>query len=277
MLYSIYLSFVKWNFTGDPKWIGLANYEKLATDKLIGQSLKVTLLYTLTSVPLGLCVAFLLATLLNQPVRGIPVFRTLFYMPSLVSGIANSVLWLWMFNPDFGVINTLLKMIGVDGPGWIYDKFWALPSLVIMSLWGVGGSMLIYLAGLQGIPTEYYEAAEIDGARSLGRFVYITLPMMTPVIFFNLVMGMIGAFQAFTEAYAMTNGGPSYSTLFFVYYLYQNTFKNFKIGYASAQAWLLFVIIVLFTMLIFRSSNAWVYYASDVAGGKRRRKEGAKG
>ncbi|NLG24783.1 MAG: sugar ABC transporter permease, partial [Clostridiales bacterium] len=187
MLYSVYLSFVKWDFIGAQKWVGLANYQRLLTDKLIGQSLKVTFLYTLTSVPLGLVVAFLLATLLNQSVGGIPVFRTLFYMPSLVSGIANSVLWLWMFNPDFGVVNTLLGLIGIGGPAWIYDKYWALPSLVIMSLWGVGGSMLIYLAGLQGIPTEYYEAAEIDGARSLGRFFYITLPMMTPVIFFNLV------------------------------------------------------------------------------------------
>lgn len=271
MVYSIYLSFMKWDFIGSPKYVGLANYQQLFEDKLVAQSLKVTFSYVFTSVPIGLLVAFLLAVLLNQNVKGLSVFRTLFYMPSLVSGIANAVLWIWMFNPDFGILNTLLGMVGIKGPNWIYDKLWALPSLVIMSVWGVGGSMLIYLAGLQGIPTEYYEAAEMDGARSLSKFWYITVPMMTPVIFFNLVMGMIGAFQVFTEAYTMTDGGPSYATLFFVYYLYNNTFRNFKIGFASAQAWLLFVIIVAFTLLVFRSSSFWVYYSNEREKSKQRK------
>ena len=272
MIYSLYLSFQKWDFIGKQKFIGWDNYEKLFKDKVVIQSLKVTFIYTFTSVPLGMVFALLLALLLNQQVKGLSIFRTLFYMPSLVSGVANAVLWIWMFNPEFGVLNNILGAVGIHGPNWIYDKNWALPSLILMSLWSVGGSMLIYLSGLQGIPTELYEAAEMDGANSFHRFVHVTLPMMTPVIFFNLVMNMIGAFQVFTEGYTMTEGGPSYATMFYVLYLYNNAFKNFKIGYASAQAWLLFFIIMFFTALVFKSSNLWVFYANQRDDKKTRRK-----
>ena len=272
MIYSLYLSFLKWDFIGKQKFIGWDNYEKLFKDKVVIQSLKVTFIYTFTSVPLGMVFALLLALLLNQQVKGLSIFRTLFYMPSLVSGVANAVLWIWMFNPEFGVLNNILGALGIHGPNWIYDKNWALPSLILMSLWSVGGSMLIYLSGLQGIPTELYEAAEMDGANSFHRFIHVTLPMMTPVIFFNLVMNMIGAFQVFTEGYTMTEGGPSYATMFYVLYLYNNAFKNFKIGYASAQAWLLFFIIMFFTALVFKSSNLWVFYANQRDDKKARRR-----
>ena len=177
-----------------------------------------------------------------------------------------------MFNPEFGVINTILGYFGIDGPGWIYDKNWALPALIIMSLWGVGGSMLIYLSGLQGIPTELYEAAKIDGAGKATTLFKITIPMMTPVIFYNLIMGIIGSLQTFTQAFVMTDGGPNYSTYFYVLYLYKNAFKNFKIGYASAQAWILFFIILALTALVFRSSAAWVYYENET----NTRKKGGK-
>lgn len=270
MIYSIVLSFMKWDLLGKSDFIGLTNYTKLFKDKYILKSLRVTFTYVFASVPLTMVVSLLLAVLLNQQVKALPVFRTLFYMPSLVSGVANAVLWIWMFNPDFGIINTALSVLGIDGPGWIYDKNWAMPAIIVMSMWGAGGKMLIYLSGLQNIPTQLYEAAEIDGANALRKFRNITLPMLTPVIFFNLVMGMISAFQTFTEAYTMTEGGPNYATSFFVYSLYQNAFINFKMGYASAQAWLLFVIIMAFTLIVIRSSNLWVFYENESGKSKKK-------
>ncbi len=271
MVSSAAYSFMKWDYISDPKWVGLRNFTKLFSDKLFYQSLKVTTVYSLFSVPLQLIVAFILAVLLNTNVKGMSVFRTLFYLPSLVSGAAAAVLWLWMFNPEFGIINTFLGYLGIKGPGWVFDKNWAMPAFIIMSLWNVGGGMLIYLSGLQGIPTELYEAADIDGANRRVKMFRITIPMMSPVIFYNLIMGIIGSFQAFTQSYVMTKGGPQYSTYFYVYYLYENAFKNFEIGYASAQAWVLFFIIVALTAIVFRSSSAWVYYESNMKkGGKKK-------
>lgn len=266
MVTSAVLSFMNYDYISEAKFIGLANYSSLFHDPLFYQSLIVTVLYSVVSVPLSLIVAFLLALLLNTKVKGLPVFRTIFYLPSLVTGAAASVLWLWMFNPQFGVINTVLGYFGIKGPGWVFDKDWAMPALIIMSLWSVGGGMLIYLSGLQGIPTELYEAAKIDGAGKLVSTFKITIPLMTPVIFYNLIMGIIGSFQTFTQAYVMTDGGPEYSTYFYVYYLYKNAFMNFKIGYASAQAWILFFIILLLTALVFKSSTAWVYYENNRKG-----------
>lgn len=273
MVTSGVLSFAKWDYIGAIKFVGLENYINLFQDELFFKSLAVTTIFAVVSVPLSLIIAFVFALLLNCNVKGLSVFRTMFYLPSLVSGAAQSILWLWMFNPEFGVINTILGYFGIDGPGWIYDKQWAMSALIIMSLWSVGGSMLIYLSGLQGIPTELYEAARMDGANKWVSLVKITLPMMSPVIFYNLVIGIIGAFQTFTQAYIMTEGGPSYATFFYVFYLYENAFSNFKIGYASAQAWVLFVIILLLTLLVFKSSGAWVYYESE-SGFTRKKKGG---
>lgn len=272
MAMSAVLSFMKWDYVQAPRFVGWENFITLFHDDVFYKSLQVTIIYAVFSVPLSLLVSFIFALLLNTGIKGLSVYRTLFYLPSLVSGAAASILWMWMFNPEFGVINTILGYFGIDGPGWIYDKNWALPALIIMSLWGVGGSMLIYLYGLQGIPTELYEAAKIDGAGKATTLFKITIPMMTPVIFYNLIMGIIGSLQTFTQAFVMTDGGPNYSTYFYVLYLYKNAFKNFKIGYASAQAWILFFIILALTALVFRSSAAWVYYENET----NTRKKGGK-
>jgi len=267
IIQSIYISSTDWEMQLNvvPKFIGMANYKNLLfNDELFWISLKNTFYYAFGSVPLGLILALILALLLNQKLRGITIFRTIFYLPSVISGVAVALLWVWIFNPQFGIVNAILAKLGLPTPGWLTDPAWAMPALIIMSLWGVGGSMLIFLAGLQGIPTEFYEAAEIDGAKLWAKFRYITLPMLSPTIFFNLVMGIIGSFQIFTNVYIMTSGGPGTATLVYVLYLFQNAFLYFKMGYASAMAWILFVIILTLTLLVIKSSAFWVYYETEV-------------
>jgi multiple sugar transport system permease protein len=202
----------------------------------------------------------MLAVLLNQDVRGLSIYRTIFYLPSVVSGVAVAMLWLWVFNPELGVVNSLLGIVGIEGPKWFASSKWALTTFIITSLWGIGGGMVIYLAGLQGVPTSLYEAAELDGATAWHRFWHITIPMTSPVIFFNLIMGIIGSFQVFTGGYVITNGGPANATLFYVLYLYRNAFQYFKMGYASALAWILFIVILVLTLLMFRLVGGLVYY-----------------
>jgi multiple sugar transport system permease protein len=257
---SFLLSFTNWDLIRYPQWIDFGNYKMLIEDPLFWQGLKVTSIYATFSVPLGIAGGLAIAVLMNQKIKGLSVFRTIYYLPAVVSGVAVSLLWSWIFNPDFGVLNYLLSLVGIRGPGWIYDEKWALPSLILMSLWGVGGGMVIYLASLQGVPTELYEAAIIDGASSWKRFWSITIPMISPVIFFQLIMGIIGSFQVFTQAYIMTNGGPNNATLFYVLYLYRNAFQWFKMGYASALAWVLFLVILTLTIVQFKIANYWVYY-----------------
>jgi multiple sugar transport system permease protein len=263
---SFYFSFTDFQVVKAPIFIGLENYRRLAADDLFWQSIKVTTLYVFTSVPLGLLLSFAVALLMNQSVRFLSLWRTIYYLPSLVPIVASTMLWLWIFNPQFGLLNTLLRFVGIEGPLWLGHTQWALPSLILMSLWTVGGPMLIYLAGLQGVPSELYEAAEIDGAATWAKFRSITLPLMTPIIFFNLVMNMIISFQTFVQAFIMTEGGPRYATLLYVLYLYQNAFKFFRMGYASALAWVLCLIILFLTILIFRSSTLWVFYESELKG-----------
>jgi multiple sugar transport system permease protein len=200
-------------------------------------------------------------------VKFLGVWRTLYYMPSVVSGVAVAILWAWMFNPEFGLINSGLALIGIKGPRWVFSQQWALPAFVIMSLWGVGGNMLLYLAGLQGIPTPLYEAAKIDGANAFRCFLSITIPMMTPTIFFNLVMNFIGSFQIFTQSYIMTQGGPNNATLTMVLLLYRKGFQQFRFGYASAIAWVLFAIVFVFTILLLKSSELWVFYEGEIKKG----------
>lgn len=260
IVFSAYISFTEYDILGSPIWIGIDNYVQLFNDPLFWHSLKITVTYSVVSVPLGLVVSLALAMLLNQHLKGIYLFRTIYYLPAVISGVAVSLLWKWIFNPDFGLMNWFLRLIGIEGPKWLFDESWALSAIIIMSLWGVGGGMLIYLAGLQGIPTELYEAAEIDGATWWRRFVNVTIPMLSPVIFFNLVMGIIGSLQIFTEGYVMTGGGPNNSTLFSVLYLYRNAFDYLQMGYASAFAWVLFLIILLLTLAVFKSSPLWVFY-----------------
>ncbi|MBM3458138.1 MAG: sugar ABC transporter permease [Armatimonadetes bacterium] len=249
------------------RWVGGENYQELLTQDLrFRKALGNTVLYVLGAVPFGTLNALGMALLLNQEVRGQALFRTLFYLPSVVSGVATSMMWMWLYNPSFGPINDFLARIGVPQdrlPGWLTDPQWALPALVFMSFWGVGNAMLIYLAGLQGVPQHLYEAADLDGATPWIRFQHVTLPMLTPTLLFNLVMGIIGSFQTFTQAFVMTNGGPQDATLFYVLYLYQKAFQQFQMGYASAMAWILFVIVMTLTLSLLRGSRRWVYYEGE--------------
>ena len=265
MIASVVLSLHEWDLILPPKWVGLYQFRKMLNDPLVYQSLKVTTIYAATSVPLYIVLGLAVALLLNQDIKPVGFWRTVYFLPSVVSGVAVALLWMWIFNGQFGVLNWLLRvLLDIKGPNWLVDERWALPALVIMSLWGVGGAVLINLAGLQGIPTGLYEAAEIDGANAGQRFWAITIPMMSPVLFFNLVNGMIAALQVFTGPYVMTNGGPNNATLVLMLYLYWNAFSYFRMGYGSALAWLLFFYILILTLLMLRSSSAWVYYEGSL-------------
>ncbi len=265
MLASAGFAFAEYNLLQPPRWVGLANIRlALFNDALVWQSLKVTSIYAFVSVPLQIIFGLIVALLLNANIRGLQYYRTIYYLPSVLSGVAVALLWRWIYAPNYGLINAFLGGLGIQGPGWLSNAAWALPSLIIMSLWHVGGGIIIYLAGLQGVPTEIYEAAEVDGAGWLSRFWNVTLPLITPVLFYQLIIGIITALQVFTQALIMTNGGPHDSTLFFVLYLYRNAFQFFKMGYASVLAWILFFYILLLTLLIYRSSSMWVFYSGEV-------------
>ena len=267
VLSSLYLSFTQYNIVSPAVWVGLANYQRLFTaDPLFYQSLRVTTIWVVAGVPLRLAAALFFAMLLNQKVPAVGFFRTVYYLPSVVSGVAVSLLWVWVLQPQFGLLNYFLHMVGLPGPQWLSSPSWALPGLIVMSLWTVGSTMIIFLAGLQGIPAELYESAKIDGASTLRQFFAVTIPLITPVILFNLVIGIIASFQVFTQAYVMTNGGPNNATLFYVLYLYQVAFQFSQMGYASALAWILFIIVLVLTLLVFRSSGRWVYYEGGVKG-----------
>ncbi|GIV70842.1 carbohydrate ABC transporter permease [Caldilinea sp.] len=260
---SAVLSFTDYDILTAPAWVGLDNYIQLFQDGLFWQALRVSVIYSVISVPLGLALSLGAALLLNQKIRGVAILRSIYYMPTIISGVAVAMLWRWLFNAQFGMVNILLGKIGIRGPMWLTDERWALTAIIIASFWGLGGAMLIYLAGLQGIPSELYEAAEIDGATEQAKFRYITLPMISHVTFFNLVLGIIGALQLFTDAYVMTGGGPNNATLFLSLYLYRQAFLYLKMGYASAMAWVLFAIVLILTLLVFKSSPMWVYYESE--------------
>jgi multiple sugar transport system permease protein len=246
------------------RFVGLANFQEMLKDKLVLQSLSVTIRYALGSIPLGVALSLAIALLLNQDFPGRSVWRMLYYLPSVVTGVAVAILWSWIFNPRIGLLNSALKTVGIQGPKWIFSEQWAVPSLIIMSMWGVGGNMLLYLAGLQGIPTALYEAAKIDGANTVQRFRHITLPMLSPTIFFTLIMGVIGTFQFFTEPLVMTQGGPNNATLSVLLYIYRKSFQQLHFGYASLLAWMLFVIILICTLFVIRSSSIWVFYEGEL-------------
>jgi multiple sugar transport system permease protein len=260
---SLYYSFTDYDVVAAPAWVGVLNYVRLFQDPIFWKSIYNTMYYTIISVPLSIIFGVALALLLNLKIKGMAFYRTVFYLPSIVPIVASSILWLWLFDPQFGLVNGLLEAIGIPGPGWLVDPAWSKPALIVMGLWGVGSAMIIYLAGLQDIPNEMYESAELDGAVWWQKIVYITIPMLTPVIFFNLIMGLIGSFQYFTQAYIVTSGGPNDSTLFYSLYLYRNAFSYFHMGYASAMAWILFMIIMAATMIVFKSSARWVFYGGD--------------
>jgi multiple sugar transport system permease protein len=264
MLASLYISFTRWEIVTSAQWVGVEQYLRLFQDDRFYLSLYNTAYYVFIGVPLHLFLALLAALAMNLNLAGIRIFRTLYYVPSITPVVANSILWLWIFHSQWGLANALLQTLGFEGLYWLQDPRLAKPALIIMSFWSIGGQMVILLAALQGISPTYYEAAKIDGAGTFRQFRYITLPLLTPALFFNLILAIIGAFQVFAQAFIMTQGGPSYSTLFYVLYLYRMAFENFRMGYASALAWVLFVIILIFTLLQFRISNLWVFYEGDL-------------
>jgi multiple sugar transport system permease protein len=266
MVASFLLSFTAYDVIGAPRFVGLDNFIHAFTrDRLFWPSLGRTFYYAAIIVPIGVFGSMLLAILLNQAIRGKAIFRTLFFLPHLTPIVATAVLWMWIFQPKYGLANYLLDQVGIDGPAWLSSTDWAIPALIIMALWrSVGGDrMMIFLAGLQGIPQELYEAAEIDGAGRLAKFRNVTLPMLSPTVFFNLVLSVIAALKVFTAAYVATQGGPAYATWFYALHIFTNAFQYYDMGYASALAWLFLVVMLVFTLVQFRSSSRWVYYAGE--------------
>jgi multiple sugar transport system permease protein len=260
------LSLTNWNLISSPRWVGIDNYRDMAGDHNFRQSIKVTLLYTVLAIPLYQVAGLALGLLLNQRVKGMYVFRTILFMPAVLSGVAVAVLWVSLLNPDLGVVNQMLRAIGIDDPPrWLQSPTWAIPAVVLMGLWGVGGGAIIYLAGLQNIPPALYQAAKIDGAGPWQTFRYITLPLLTPTLLFTLLIGLIEAFQVFDTAFVLgggSQGGTRGSLLFYVLNLFNEGFRNGRFGYASALAWVLVVAAAVVIVLIFRTSSRWVYYES---------------
>ena len=268
MIFSLYASFTNYDVTSRMDFVGLKNYIRMFTqDDLFWVSLGNTLYYVAISVPLTTIGAVLLALLLNQGVRGMRLFRTIFYLPAVLSGVGVYLLWMQLLNPDTGLINTVLSWVGITGPAWLLDPNWTKPALIFMKLWSLGGGMLLFLASLQGVSKSLYEAAEIDGANAFQRFRHITLPMISPVIFFDVVTSLIGGFQVFQEAYVMTEsgtGGPANSLVFFNLHMFNEAFKSFNMGYAMAMSWILFIIVLIFTVINLKLAPRWVHYEGDV-------------
>lgn len=263
IIFSLIMSFCQYDVLSPPKYVGTLNYiEMFTADPLFYKSLWNTV-YMAIGIPLGMAVSLGIAMLLSYEIRGMAVYRTFFYLPAIMPAVAASILWKWIFNPQEGIMNSLLQTFGIAGPSWLQDELWAKPALIIMGLWTAGAGMIVWLAGLKGIPTHLYEAAELDGAGRWRKFISVTLPMLSPYILFNLIMGLIATFQLFTQAYIMTQGGPVDSTLFYAYALFNNAFRFMRMGYASAMAWFLFAIILVLTMMQLRLSKTWVHYESE--------------
>ena len=263
VLRSVYLSFTQWSFMSNPVWIGLDNYKYMFTeDPMFYKALSVTFNYVIFSLPIKLIFGVVLALFLNIKLRGMNVYRTIFYIPAVISGVSVSLMWMSLLQPDTGIVNSFLSMIGIEGPRWFWDPKWALVSVASISVWRVGGSAVIYLAGLQNIPPQLYEAAEIDGAGKFKQFWKVTLPLLTPTLLFQLIIEMIGCFKVFTEAFVITEGGPVKATYFYLLYFYQEAFQNSNPGYASALVVVLVIIIMTFTAILKYTSKHWVYYES---------------
>ncbi|MET3290178.1 sugar ABC transporter permease [Brevibacillus fluminis] len=265
MVFSLVISFFDWPIIGEARFVGWDNYVSMFTDDpLFWQSLWITFKFALLFVPLNLIVALLLALLLNQKVRFTGFFRSVFYLPSVISLVSLSMIWSWVYHGEFGILNYLLSLVGIEGPDWLNSEKWALVAMVIASLWGQGSMVLIFLAGLKGIPSDLYEAASIDGAGAVAQFFRITIPLLSPTILFNLITTIIGAFQTLVLAMTLTGGGPLQSTYFYAMYAYDNAFKYFKMGYSAANSWFMFLIILVLTLLVFKSSALWVFYESEM-------------
>jgi multiple sugar transport system permease protein len=264
LLFSLAASFTDYNITSKMNFIGIENFKRMFTmDDLFRTSLYNTLYYVIFSVPLTTAGAILLGVLLNQKVKGMKFFRTIYYLPAVLSGVAVYFLWMQLLSPSTGLVNTMLGWIGIDGPAWLFDPEWTKPALLLMKMWSVGGGMLLYLASLQGVSPQMYEAADIEGATSWQKFFHITLPMISPIIFFDVITSTIGSFQIFQEAYVMTengSGGPGNSLLFYNLHMWNNAFEVFNMGYASAMAWLLFIIVMILTVVNMKLGKRWVHY-----------------
>jgi multiple sugar transport system permease protein len=262
MLAALIISFLDWSMLAPPEWAGLANYERLIGDPLFYTVLYNTAFISFLAVPLQLAVALMIALGLNEKLRGINLYRTIFYLPSQMPVVASALLWLWVFNPEFGLANALLNLLGLPPLRWLFDPHLSKPSIVLITLWGgIGTPLIIFLAGLQGVPATLYEAAEIDGAGSLARFRYVTLPMLSPIIFFNLIIGVIASFQAyFTLVFITTQGGPANTSMIYILYIYYKAFRDFDMSYAAALAWVLFLIVLVLTGINFLLARYWVHY-----------------
>ena len=261
MIASAYYSLTNYSVFSPPSWIGLQNYQQLFADPQFVHSVVITVIYAASTVAIQLGLGLLTALLLNLRVPGMRLLRTVYYLPSVLPVASTSMLWMFLFIPQYGLVDTVIHFFtGASGPQWLSDPVWALPALILMSAWGIGSAMIIFLAGLQSIPPELYEASSIDGATAWHRLVRITAPMLTPQILLNMILGMIGAFQTFVQAYMMTKGGPDYATNLYSYSLYVNAFQNFNMGLASAQAWILFFAVLILTATIFKTSTRWVHY-----------------
>lgn len=265
---SLYYSFTDFNVLQSPYWVGWENYRELFDDRVYGIALRNTFYMVLLGLPIHLIFDFLMALLLNTKIRGLSVYRTIFYLPSITPVVASTVVWLWLFNGQYGALNAILHLLGLAPIGWLTNPAWTKPSLIFMGAWFGGNTILIFLAGLRDVPASLLESADLDGANALQKTWHITLPMMSPVIFYTLIVSVIGYFQYFTEAWVLSSsregaaGGPLNSMLFYAMYLYQNAFQQFKMGYASAQAWILFALVLIATAILFRTSG-WVYYRSE--------------
>jgi multiple sugar transport system permease protein len=260
---SLYYSFTEYNVLQPADWVGLQNFIDMVDDDRFWNSLYNSAYYALISVPLNILVSFTMAFIFNRRMPGRAVLRTIIYIPVVLPITATAMVWMWMFNANFGLLNNLLALVGIRGPAWLGNPTWSKPSLILMQSWLVGGSTLIFLAALQDVPRALYEAAEVDGAGPIRKLFNVTIPLVTPAVLFSLLTGLIGAFQVFASAWIMTGGGPVRSTEFYVYYLYMNGFRFFKMGYASAMAWVLFVIVLIITFITFRTSARWVYYGGE--------------
>lgn len=257
MIFAAYISLTDWPILGNAEFIGLDNYKEILKDEVFWNSLKVTVRYAVLAVPLGILTAFTMSFLLNTNIKGISFYRTVYYLPAVVSGVAVAVIWKWILNPNYGIANSLLGMVGIKGPNWLGDPNWVLPSYLMIAVWGAGSGILTYLVGLKDIPSELYEAAEINGAGFWSKLFKITLPLMTPIFYYNLVMGTIAAFRKFTDVYII--GGAGGEGDFFMVYLYNNAFTYYRMGYATALAWVLFIILLSLTLFINFTSKKWMF------------------
>lgn len=278
LILSLVMSFFDWPLTQTPTFLGFGNYIKMFTqDSQFWKSLVISLKYAAIFVPLNLGIALFLAMLIAQPIKGVKIYRTIFYIPAVISGVAVSIIWGWILNGDYGVLNYILSLIGIEGPKWLVDPSWAFLAVIIASAFGVGTMMLIFYTNIKNIPGDIYEAASLDGASPARAFFSITLPIITPTLLFNLITSIISSFQQVTLVMLLTGGGPLKSTYFYGLYTYNNAFKHHKLGYASANAWVMFIIILILTAIVFKSSSTWVFYETEAGKTRGKKKRGIGG